>query len=203
MKKVLFGLGLMALAVVLANVSFAGKEGEKETSPEMEAYMKQYMQAIEPGKHHEAFKYRVGEWTAVVKQYSGPGMEPTISNSKCTYELVLDGRFLTQQMEGEVMGMPFVGMGFSGFDKTRGKHTMYWVDNLGTQSVYSEGECSDHCMKESYTFTTFDPLSGAESKIKTVTLIKNENEHVFEWYQVQPDGQSFKSMEIVYTRVSG
>ena len=101
------------------------------------------------------------------------------------------------------MGMPFVGMGISGFDKTKDKHTLYWVDSMGTQAVYSEGTCADHCMKEEYEFVILDPLSGAESKFKTVTVIKSDDEHVFEWYMVQPNGDLFKSMEIVYTRSKG
>jgi len=200
MKKIILGLALLAVvAVVVANVSLAGEE--KAMSPEMEAYMKQYMAAIEPGDHHKGFEKRSGEWTAVVKHWlAGPQGEPTISNAKCTYEVVLGGRFLTQQMEGEMFGMAYIGMGFSGFDKTSGKHTSYWVDSMGTQSVYAEGECSDHCMTESYTFTTADPISGQTSDVKTVTSIKSDDEHVFEWYMKAPDGSMIKTMEITYTR---
>ena len=48
MKKVFLGLALLAIvAVVVANVSLAGEGDAKEMSPDMQAYMKQYMAAIE------------------------------------------------------------------------------------------------------------------------------------------------------------
>jgi hypothetical protein len=197
MKRVFLGLALIAVAtVVVTNVSF-GQEGEEQDA------MKAYMEAIAPNAHHEAFNHRVGEFAAVVKVWPAPGVEPVSSEGKSTYQLVLGGRFLTQQMEGQVMGMPFVGMGVNGFDKVKGKHTAYWVDSMGTQAVYSEGDCSDHCMKEWYTFNIADPMSGEERKVKMVTVIKSKDEHVFEWYQPGPDGEMYKSMEIAYTRVSG
>lgn len=197
MKKVLVALAMVGLgAAVIAGLSVAG-EGEEEKSAEQTS-MEQYMEAIAPGPHHEALNKRVGEWTATMKHF-GAGAEPMVSTAKCKYELVLGGRFLTQQMEGEIMGQPFVGMGFYGFDKTSGNHTSYWVDSMGTQSVYAAGECSDHCMMETYKFTTADPMSGNVKEIKTVTLIKSDDEHVFEWYEKSEAGL-VKTMEIVYTR---
>jgi len=194
MKKVLLGLALAAMAaVVVAHVSSAQEGGEDD-------YMAQYMKAIAPGPHHKAFEKRVGEWDAVIKLWAGgPGSEPMESQGKCTYELVLDGRFLKQQMEGTIMGMPFVGMGVSGFDKTSGKHTSYWIDSMGTQSVYSEGECSDNCMIESYHFTTTDPVMKTESEVRMVVNTKDANNHVFEWY-MKIGEEYVKTMEIVYTR---
>ncbi len=193
MKKVFLGFALVAMAaVVFVNVSSAQEEGGGDP-------MQQYMEAIAPGPHHKAFEKRVGEWDAVIKLWAGPGAEPMMSEGKCTYEIVLGGRFLTQQMEGTIMGMPFVGMGISGFDKTKGKHTSFWIDSAGTASVYSEGECSDHCMKEWYETTTVDPLSGTKNEIKMVTLIKDENSHVFEWYTKMGE-EYVKTMEIAYTR---
>jgi hypothetical protein len=158
------------------------------------------MEAIAPGPHHKAFEKRVGDWDAVIKLWAaGPGAEPMVSEGKSSYELVLGGRFLEQRMEGTIMGMPFVGMGVSGFDKTKGKHTSYWIDSMGTAAVYSEGECSDHCAKEWYQTTTTDPVSKMESAIKLVTLVKDENTHVLEWYMKMGE-EYVKTMEITYTR---
>ena len=195
MKKFMSGVAIgLVVAVVAVGALHAG-EGD-----DMDEYMKQYMEAIAPGPHHENLAKRAGEWNAVVRSFPGPGVEPMESEGKCTYEVVLGGRFVTQQMEGSIMGMPFLGMGFSGFDKTRGKHTMYWIDSMGTAAVYAEGMCSDQCMKEEYSFTTMDPISGQETDVKAVTVVKSDDEHVFEWYMTLPNGELFKSMEIVYTR---
>jgi len=191
MKKVILELALVAFAMG-STVAVAQTEDD---------YMKQHMEATSPGKHHEAFKNRVGEWKGVIKLWTaGPGTEPMESEATSTYKLVLDGRFLMQEMQGQIMGMPFVGMGVSGFDKAKGKHTAYWIDSMGTQAIYTEGECADHCKKETYEFTTLDPVTGATNDVKMTTVIKDDNTHVFEWYQKMPDGNYAKTMEITYTR---
>lgn len=203
MRKTLLGLVVVSIAVAFVmNVSFAGKDKEKsQATQEQEEHMKQYLEATAPGAHHEAFKSRAGKWNAEIKIFGAPGTEPAVAKATSTYEVIMGGRFMTQRIEGEVMGSPFVGMGVSGFDKTSGKHTTYWFDNTGTQSVYSEGECSDHCMKEWYQTSITDAMTGQESKVKMVTKVISDDKHVFEWYQAGADGEMAKTMEIVYTRI--
>ncbi|MDH3216483.1 MAG: DUF1579 domain-containing protein [Candidatus Krumholzibacteria bacterium] len=202
MRKTLLGLALIALsAAVVASVSFAGKEKDKKYAADEQAQMQAYMEVGAPNEHHEAFKKRVGQWNAEVKMWQAPNTDPMVSTGKSKYELSMGGRFLTQYYEGDMMGMKFVGMGVAGYDKTIDKHTTFWIDSMGTQAMYTEGECSDHCNVESYRTTINDPMSGKEMKVKMVTKLIDENKHVFEWYNPGPDGKEFKSMEIVYTRI--
>lgn len=201
MRKVFLGFALAMLGgAVIASFSLAG-DGDEGQSAESDAYMKQYMESIAPNEHHKALEKRVGSWNAVLKLYPAPGADPMISTATCVNTMVLGDRFLESQVEGTVMGMPFVGIGISGFDKTSGKHTTYWIDSMGTQSVFAEGVCSDMCTKEEYMFTTTDPMSGVEKSIRTVTTVSSDSEYVYEWYEQGPDGNAMKTMEIVYTRV--
>jgi hypothetical protein len=200
--KQFVAIALAALVCVLyTGATFAGEKGKEASMQEMEAQMKAYQEAAAPGPHHEAFKSRVGEYTAAITMWQAPGTEPAVSKGKSTYTLALGGRFLTQNYEGEFMGMPFVGMGVSGFDTVKGKHTVYWIDTMGTQALYCEGDCTDKCMKETYVFSMTDPVTKGENKVKMVTTIKSKDQHVMEWYGIGPDGKESKTMEIVYTRV--
>jgi hypothetical protein len=194
---------VIALALaVCTGVAFAGEEAKKAPTPEeMQAQMKAYMEAGMPGPHHEVYKSIVGKYDATITMWNGPG-EPTVAKGKSTYEMTLGDRFLTHTHESNMMGMPFAGYGVSGFDKTKNKHTAFWIDNMGTHSLYAEGECTDKCMKESYTFTMADPVLKTENKMKMVSTVKSKDEHVMEWFMINPDGSSVKHMEIVYKRAS-
>ena len=106
---------------------------------------------------------------------------------------------MEQIFEGVVMGEPMSGRGVAAFDNVTGKHTGVWYDSLSTQIAYTEGECSkDHTVETAY-MKTHDPM-GNEMSAKLVTRVVSDDEHVFEYYMLLPDGGEFKSMEIVYTR---
>jgi hypothetical protein len=143
----------------------------------------------------------VGTWKAVNKMWMQPGTDPQIAEMKAEYKLLYDGRYLLQTLEGEMMGMPFRGMGISGFDNLKGKHTMVWFDNMSTATLFCEGDCAEHCTVETHYFSNINPATGDEEKTKTVTRIIDDNKHVFEYFMIGADGSEFKSMEITYTRI--
>lgn len=198
--RILFGLVIVLfIAGVAVGISTAQKEGEMSPAEQAE-YMKKFQEAVAPGAHHSHLKDMVGDWNAEIRQYMAPGAEPLVSQGEATYELAFGGRFLIQHMTADMMGMPFEGMGISGFDKTKNKHTIVWADNMGTAITYSEGDCSDHCKKEVHNTTMTDPVMGETMNVKMVTKVIDHNKHVFEMYMAGPDGNEFKSMEIIYTR---
>ncbi len=45
-----------------------------------------------------------------------------------------------------------------------------------------------------------DPMTGKPAKMKGVTTIVGENEHRYEAWNTGPDGEFFRTMEVVYTR---
>jgi hypothetical protein len=208
LKLLLTLAAVTTIAVVVADVSLAGKEHEhdkqskeaKHSEYSAEA-MQAWQKSMTPGTHHEGLKNFVGEWKAQVKVWQEPGTEPQVSAGKCKYEMILGNRFLAQTMAGEAMGMPFEGMGLSGFDNMKNKHVTMWVDNMGTSILYSEGECSNHCSVETHRTTVKDPMTGTDKKVKMVSRVIDKDKHVFEWYMINDDGSEFKSMEITYTRI--
>lgn len=193
----ILALGALGAAFVVG-VSLAGDQDKKAEYNEQE--MKAWMEAMAPGEHHKHFAKLEGEWNAAVTTWQAPGIDPVKAEGKSTYKVILGGRYLMQDFKGAMMGMPFEGIGISGFDKVAGKHTAVWIDNFGTQTMYSEGMCSDHCMKETHETTMKSPMTGEDMKIKMITTIIDDNKHVFEYYMPAPDGSMFKTMEIVYTR---
>lgn len=209
MRKLVFA----AMTVALAAAVFAGaasaqekaKTQEKAKAQEQAPYsaeeMAAWQKAATPGPHHKHFADAVGEWKAEAKMWMQPGTEPMVSEMKAHCEMLYDGRFCVEKVEGVMMGMPFYGMSISGYDNIKGKHTMVWIDNMGTGTIYSEGDCSDNCTVETQQYSYLDPMTGKDIKVKMVFRTIDKNKRALESYTIGDDGKEFKSMEITYTRM--
>ena len=184
-------------AAILSGVPATSDAGEKEDR-EAEAVYK----AMSPGPHHELFNDLVGSWNAEITWWEAPGTEPVESQGLAEYKVILGGRYLMQQFAGEMMGMPFEGVGLSGYDATTDQHTFVWCDNMGTQMMYSTGVCTDHCKTQTHVTTVRHPMTKQETRIRMVSTVIGHDKHIFEYYMAiagTSDGW-FKSMQIVYTR---
>jgi len=202
MKQIL----VLALAVALLAGAAAGgaigqdktQAGEPQFSPEE---MAAWQRAATPGPHHQHYAEMAGTWKASAKMWMAPGTEPMISEMKAVCEVLMDGRYCAEKIEGTMMGMPFQGMSIAGYDNVKGKHTMVWIDNMGTGTIYSEGDCSDNCTVETQIYTYKDPATMKDTKVKIVARKIDANKHVLESFTIGEDGKEFKNMEITYTRM--
>lgn len=190
--------GVFALALVLA----AGWTTAMAQDTPSEAEMKAWMEAGAPGPHHAHFEELAGTWDAKISSWMAPGADPMVTDAKSEYTVVMGGRYLKHEMTGTMMGMPYNGMGLTGYDNLAKKHTMMWIDNMSTQVTFSqEGECSDHCHVVEQTTTMLSGLSD-KTKIRMVSTVKDKDHHMFQLFAIMPDGSEFKSMEIQFTRSS-
>ena len=198
MKSTRFFLGLAAAAIVAAlalGTAVAG-DGDEEYTPEQ---FQAFMEAIAPGDHHKHLKTLEGTWNVELTMWQGPEAEPVTSKGTSENKLILGDRFIMQHMTAQMMGMPFEGIGLIGFDRTSGKHTTTWADNMSTHISVTEGTCANHCMTETYITEMPDPFGNMMS-VKFINTIVDDDKYVFEWFQINDDGSEFKAMEIVYTR---
>jgi hypothetical protein len=202
-KKIIIALIALAVATVLATGFVLAQEKAKtqeqpQPSPEE---MAAWQKAATPGPHHQHYAEMAGAWKAETKIWMQPGTEPMLSEMKATCDVLFDGRYCVEKIEGTMMGMPFQGMSVAGYDNVKGKHTMVWIDNMGTGTIYSEGDCSDNCTVETQQYTFKDPMTGKDVKVKMVARTIDKNKHVLESFMIGDDGSEFKNMEIVYTRM--
>lgn len=204
MRKLSVALIIIAVVgMIAAGVAIAGQEkGQVPQQPQVKPEeMAAWQKAATPGPHHKHFADMVGAWKAEVKMWMAPGAEPMMSEMKAQCESLFDGRYCAEKIEGVMMGMPFQGMSISGFDNLKGKHTLVWIDNMGTGTIYSEGDCSDSCRVETHQYVQKDPMTGKDMKVKMVSRLIDKNKWVLESYMVGEDGKEFKNMEITYTRM--
>ena len=57
-----------------------------------------------------------GTWDTTMKLWMEPGAEPMVSTGTSTNTMILGGRQLKMEYSGTFMDMPFMGIGFTGFD---------------------------------------------------------------------------------------
>jgi hypothetical protein len=174
--------------------------GKQETTPNMEEMMAVYAKYAEPGEFHKHLQPLVGSWNASVKWWMAPGAPANEAKSTEEVKWILDGRFLQQEVRGEMMGKPFMGLGLIGYDNYKKKYVGAWIDSMSTMIWNSQGTCDATGKVITLAGEFDDPATGKKKKARGVTRIIDDNNHIMEWYESGPDGKEFKSMEITYTR---
>lgn len=171
-----------------------------EMTPEQQAQMEAWMKAATPGEEHAHLAEMAGDWNLTVKMWEAPGAEPTVSEATASSELIMGGRYLRETVNGNMMGMPFVGESLTGYDNVTGKYWSTWIDNMSTGMMSSRGSWDEEAgglvMKGEYA----DPMTGEMSKSKSIGKKVSDDEWVFEMWGEGPEGEMMKMMEITYER---
>jgi hypothetical protein len=152
-----------------------------------------------PGPEHAKLKTMEGAFDADVTMQMMPDAPPQTSKGKMKNTMILDGRYLMGEYEGEMMGQPFKGLVISGYDRYAKKYTSTWVDSMSTLAMNSEGTADD--AGKITLKCTFDcPITQGKRTSKEVLTINSPDSHTMEMFDTGPDGKEFKSMTIKYTR---
>lgn len=202
---------VLAAAVAAAGVARADEKpmaapaGEKAKAapagmPSQEEMMKAWMAAATPGEAHKKLEPIVGSFDVKTTSWMAPGKPPEQSVGTSENKWILGNRFVEQSVSGTMMGQPFSGIGYTGYDNYKKKYVGAWMDSMGTMIVTSTGT-TDASGK---TFTSWsvvdDVILKKPVKMKSVLTILDNDHHRFEYWGPAPDGKNFKMLEIVYTR---
>jgi hypothetical protein len=162
---------------------------------EMAAAMEAWMKFATPGEPHAELAEMVGEWDVMMEDYSsGEKME---FPGTARFEMILGGRYLQQTMNADFMGMPFEGIGLTGYDNLRKVYIDVWLDNVGTSIFTSEGTAQPDGSVVAHGKMT-QPDRGGAVDTKTVYYDKADK-HVFEMYRVT-DGKDVLQMRATYSK---
>lgn len=195
-----FHLALLAGAgLVITSAALVATSQPDAAQPEMTAEEKAWMEAGSPGEMHMRLEPMVGTFDAAMKFWMAPGEPPMEASGVAVNTWILDGRFLRCDFTSDMMGMQFVGIGFTGYDNAAKTFVGSWMDNVSTAILNHKGKAGDSPrvieMKGEFT----DP-SGAVTKDRHHTRIISNDQHFFEMFHTGPDGAEVKVMEITYTR---
>ena len=195
MRKILtLGFAL----VVCASALFA--DDPKKAADDMQkAQMEAWMKASTPGDAHKKLDGMVGTWDVKVKAWMAPGAPPMESTGTAVNSWVLGGRWMEEKFNGSFMGMPFQGIGYTGYDNIKKQYVGTWMDNMSTAVMVSSGKGASGNTYE-FTSSMDDPMTGKPAMIKEKVTFTDADHHTMEMWGPGPDGKVYKSMEISYSR---
>jgi hypothetical protein len=194
MKK-LFGLLLVAVLTISSNILFAQDEGTGMD----EEMMKVWQEYMTPGPMHELLAKSVGEWKTEISSWMDPSMPPTMTEGKSVCESIMGGRYFRTKETASFMGMPFEGSAVSGYDNATKKFFSYWVDNMGTGVLMTEGTYDEATKTFTYKGSGVGPTG--EYNVREIIKHISGDESMFEMYMEEGGKPEMKMMEIKYTRI--
>ena len=151
---------------------------------------------------HDLLKRDVGTWDAVVKIYP-PGAEPMESKATEKNELMDGGLWLIGHFEGEIAGMPFKGIGTTGYDPIEKKYVGTWVDTMTPHLTVMKADYDPDTKTMTASAQGRDPESGEIISYKHITKYVDDDTRTFEIHMPGKDGgEEWKMMDIQYKRRS-
>lgn len=190
------------LAGVISLFFSASLFAADQKNSSMDPAMMEAMKRGAPGSDHHVLEPLVGKWKCTVRGWMKPGGPAEVSQGMGDNVWVLGGRFIKQEFKGDWAGMPFEGVGYTGYDNVRQEYTCVWLDNMSTGIMEVSGtfDPKSKVIRTSGHFSC--PMTGEKDRWvrSEVKIIDNDN-NTYTSYFKGPDGKEFKSMEISYTRV--
>jgi hypothetical protein len=186
-----------AAGFALVGTAFSKDDGMQGGNPE--AMMEQWVKANAPGKEHAMLlKNMVGSWDAKSTFWPAPGAPATTTQATAEVVPMFGGRFIEVQYTGEMMGQPFSGRSFAGFNNASKSFQSIWFDSSSTGMMVNTGtQSGDNSV--SWTGSYVDPMTNQSVSTRCVDTF-GENSWTFEMFETSSDGSERKTMEIVYTR---
>jgi Protein of unknown function (DUF1579) len=182
-----FSLGIGAILILASHAAIAQ---DQQDQPWL----------IKPSEQHKLLKKDVGTWDATVKVWPMAGAEPIESKGVEKNRLLKGGLWLVSRFEGEVIGMPFIGMGTFGYDPAEKKYVGTWVDTMTPHMMTMKSDYDEETKTMTGTAETRDPVTGEKYTAKTITRYNDDDTHVMEMHRAGEDGKEWKVMEITYKR---
>ena len=197
MRFLTLSVAIVCVTLMVSPVLAKDKKHEKHLDEK--AMMELWKQAATPGEPHKLFATLAGSWTTTTKEWMEPGKPPTESSGTAEMKMLLDGRFLFQEFNGQMMGQPFNGIGIDGYDNIRKKYVTVWMDSMGTGFFLMEGTASPDGKTITLQGSHPEPGGGKMTHRAVWKLIDNNNQQ-FDMYGAHHGQKETKMMAITYQR---
>lgn len=160
-----------------------------------DAAMKAWQAYMTPGNVHQMIAKSDGNWNEDITMWMTPGAPPTKSKSTCVNTMILGGRYQQSIHKGNMMGMPFEGVGLLGYDNAKKIFVSTWIDNFGTGMMYMEGTWDNASKSITFKGSTVDPSTGKDMNVREVMKFIDDKNMLMEMYATV-NGNEMKTMEI-------
>ena len=197
MRLTLITLTCLCLVVSASLVVAKEKKQEKQMDPQ--AMMEMWKKLGTPGEPHKLFASLAGSWTTQTKEWMEPDKPPAESTGTAEMKMLLDGRFLYQEYNGQMMGQPFTGIGIDAYDNLTKNYVTAWMDSMGTGIFMMEGTASAGGRTITLKGSHPEP-GGGRMTHRAIWKIVDNNTQTFDMWGTHEGGKEMKMMEITYTR---
>lgn len=197
MRYKYLAFAILCLILTVLPALAKAKKGEKPMDPQ--AMMEIWKKLATPGEPHKLFATLAGSWTTTTKEWMEPGKPPTESNGTAEMKMLLDGRFLYQEYNAQMMGQSFSGIGIDAYDNISKKYVTAWMDTMGTGIFVMEGTASADGKTITLKGSHPEPGGGRMTHRAVWKIVDNNNQQ-FDMYGAHHGGKETKLLEITYTR---
>ncbi len=150
---------------------------------------------------HQLLAPMEGEWKAIIKMFSPDGKIISEPSGKMNSKMILGGRFLEQNFNGEVVnGQSFNGRGFFGYNDVAKIWQSCWIDDASTQLQTATGIYQANNIEWQMAETIQLEGGGKVEKLSSIRIHSN-NLHTMIMSLKDENQQPTKMMEINYHRV--
>jgi hypothetical protein len=161
--------------------------------------MAQWQKAMTPSVGHARLMPMVGTWRATSTFTMAPGEPDQVYGGTSVHRMVLGGRYLEQVYKGMSMGMPFEGLGYTGFDNVQQRYVGTWMDTFSTGIMTFHGVGKPTDQRIDTVGEGIEP-SGLKRVFESIVRIHNHGRHSYEMWTKGPNGKSYRMMLIEYER---
>lgn len=185
------------ITAAVATLAFVA--GVSISQDSKDAAAMQMPESMKPQAAHAELKKLVGTWDVEVEMSMAPGMPP--EKSKATETCRMFGElWLVAEFQGTMMGQPFTGTNFIGYNPYTKQYEGVWVDTMSPTLSLHKGPHVPGAKATETALESWDPMSGQKSmsKIKEEWTSDDTRTAIFVW--AMPDGSQFEGMKMSYTR---
>lgn len=187
----------LCLVLIGSSTSAKAKKSEKQMDPQ--AMMEEFKRLSTPGEQHKLLTSLAGSYTTHTKEWMEPGKPPAESTGTAEMKMLLDGRYLRQEFNGDMMGQPYSGIGITAYDNLLKRYVSTWMDTMGTGIFKMEGTASGDGKTITLKGQHAEP-GGGQMSHRAIWKIVDNNTQTFEMYGTHKGGKEMKMMEITYER---
>ncbi|HUJ89283.1 MAG TPA: DUF1579 domain-containing protein [Syntrophorhabdales bacterium] len=166
---------------------------------DIEEMMEVYSQLATPGIPHKQLAGLVGSWSTKTRTWLEPDKPPMEGTGTCEQKMLLDGRYLWQEYNGEMVGSPSSGINLIGYNNHTGKYVSTWIDSMSTGIYYFEGTAGEDGKTITQESSYEDPVRGPMTW-RSVMRIVDTNNVEYEMYLIPKADKEEKMMEMTLTR---
>ena len=194
------GFRILVLMVIVVGLLACSGEEQTETVLDDAAIAAFLDKAMDPGEGQERLDFMVGEFDVTIRVWLDPTQPPIESPASAINTWVLGHRFIRTVLSGYIVGEPYDGIGYVGFNNVSEQYEATYMDSGGTGMEWFTGTMDSTGETAKMTATIDDAVTGKPTAIEMRLQIAPNGDHITELWEADRTGTMVRIIELQYTR---